>query len=221
MKTVVHLCFRAASSSSSRCPISWARWSESRPRGSIVFLPRGVGSGCSMDNPPIRRSMCAQSARQIQSRPFWSGPCRLPYRRLDELMANKFSDGNIHLNYAKKTAQIGSYSAWWGPAVQIPSAPPSSPSVFGPIGESLEIRACARVCNHSWTRRTPSAARIRRIQQNLSGRDLARSMDHRRKFACSWNPANRPDEGRRVRRTPWLRPRIMSTTQHGSHRTGA
>jgi hypothetical protein len=22
--------------------------------------------------------------------------------------------------------------------------------------------------------------------------DLARSMDHRRKFACSWNPANRP-----------------------------
>ena len=73
--------------------------------------------------------MCAQSARQIQSRPFWSGPCRLPYRRLDELMANKFSDGNIHLNYAKKTAQIGSYSAWWGPAVQIPSPPPSSPSI--------------------------------------------------------------------------------------------
>ena len=28
------------------------------------------------------------------------------------------------------------------------------------------------------------------------GRDLARSMDHRRKFACSWNPANRPDGGR-------------------------
>jgi hypothetical protein len=26
--------------------------------------------------------------------------------------------------------------------------------------------------------------RIRRIQQNLSRRDLARSMDHRRKFAC-------------------------------------
>ena len=24
-------------------------------------------------------------------------------------------------------------------------------------------------------------------------------MNHRRKFACSWNTANRPDEGRRVR----------------------
>ena len=32
---------------------------------------------------------------------------------------------NIHLNYAKKTAHLGAYSAWWGPAVQIPSAPPS------------------------------------------------------------------------------------------------
>jgi hypothetical protein len=42
-----------------------------------------------------------------------------------------------------------------------------------------------------------------------------RSMDHRRKFACSWKPANRPDEGRRVRRTPWLRPRIMSATRPG------
>jgi hypothetical protein len=30
------------------------------------------------------------------------------------------------------------------PEVRIRSAPPSSPSVFGPIGESLEIRACAR-----------------------------------------------------------------------------
>ena len=81
--------------------------------------------------------------------------------------------------------------------------------------KSARVRA---ICNRPWTRRTPSAARIRRIQQNLSGRDLARSMDHRRKFACSWNPANRPDEGRRVRRTPWLRPRIMSATRHGNHR---
>ena len=81
--------------------------------------------------------------------------------------------------------------------------------------KSARVRA---ICNHAWTRRTPSAARIRRIQQNLSGRDLARSMNHRRKFAGSWNTANRPDEGRRVRRTPWLRPRIMSTTRHGSHR---
>ena len=53
--------------------------------------------------------------------------------------------------------------------------------------KSARVRA---ICDHAWTRRTPSAARIRRIQQNLSGRDLARSMDHRRKFACSWNSAN-------------------------------
>ena len=50
--------------------------------------------------------------------------------------------------------------------------------------KSARVRA---ICNHAWTWRTPSAARIRRIQQNLSGRDLARSMNHRRKFACSWN----------------------------------
>ena len=55
--------------------------------------------------------------------------------------------------------------------------------------KSARVRA---ICDHTWTQRTPSAARIRRIQQNLSGRDLARSMDHRRKFACSWNPVNRP-----------------------------
>ena len=39
-------------------------------------------------------------------------------------------------------------------------------------------RACA-ICDHAWTQRTPSAALIRRIQQNLSGRDSARSADHR------------------------------------------
>ena len=48
--------------------------------------------------------------------------------------------------------------------------------------KSARVRA---ICNHAWTRRTPSAARIRRIQQNLSGRDLARSMDHRRKRGSS------------------------------------
>ena len=61
--------------------------------------------------------------------------------------------------------------------------------------KSARVRA---ICDHAWTQRTPSAARIRRIQQNLSGRDLARSMDHRRKFACSWNPANRPLHGLEV-----------------------
>ena len=56
------------------------------------------------------------------------------------------------------------------------------------------------------------------VIQAPDNESVAQSMDHRRKFACSWNPANRPDEGRRVRRAPWLRPRIMSTTRHGSHR---
>ena len=36
------------------------------------FFPRGVGRGCSKDNPPIWTSMCAQSASEIQSRPFRS-----------------------------------------------------------------------------------------------------------------------------------------------------
>ena len=127
--------------------------------------------------------------------PLWTNLCRT-----NSLTAN------IRLNCAKKIPYLRAFSAQWGPAVQIPSAPPSSPSVFGPIGESLEIRACARDLRSCMDPENALGSRIRRIQQNLSGRDLARSMDHRRKFACSWNPANRRDEGRRVRRTPWLRP---------------
>jgi hypothetical protein len=44
-------------------------------------------------------------------------------------------------------------------------------------------------------RKSRAHARFSRdFQQNLSGRDLARSMDHRCEFACSWNPANRLKE---------------------------
>src|SRR5208337_2834473 len=47
--------------------------------------------------------------------------------------------------------------------------------------KSARVRAildCAR------TRRASRSAQIGRIGQNLSGRDFARSVDHRRKFAC-------------------------------------
>jgi hypothetical protein len=39
---------------------------------------------------------------------------------------------------------------------------------------------------HARTRRMPSAL-IRKIQQNLSGLDFARSADHRRRFASGGN----------------------------------
>ena len=39
------------------------------------------------------------------------------------------------------------------PCVQIPSAPPSSPSVLVLAGESPEKRACARVCARTWGQR--------------------------------------------------------------------
>src|ERR1700730_5051028 len=63
-----------------------------------------------------------------------------------ELFANEFSDGEIRLNCAKKTAHSAVYSAKMGPLVQIPLGPPSSPSVLVLTGESPEKRACARVC---------------------------------------------------------------------------
>ena len=122
-------------------------------------------------------------------------------------MANKFSEAKIRLNCAKKIrASCGHIRR--GGGRRFKSLLPHHPvRQFSDLSENRSKSARVRaICDHAWTRRTPSAARIRRIQQNLSGRDLARSMDHRRKFACSWNPANRPDEGRRVRRTPWLRP---------------
>jgi hypothetical protein len=52
-------------------------------------------------------------------------------------------------------------------------------------------RVCARFAIMRGPGEHPRRPEIGRIQQNLSGRDLARSMDHRRKFACSWNSANR------------------------------
>jgi GYD domain-containing protein len=39
------------------------------------------------------------------------------------------------------------------------------------------------------------------VIQAPDNESVAQSMDHRRRFACSWNKANRPEEGRRVRRT--------------------
>jgi hypothetical protein len=39
------------------------------------------------------------------------------------------------------------------------------------------------ICDGARTRRTPSAAGILRIWQNLSGRDFARSVVHRHRFA--------------------------------------
>ena len=50
--------------------------------------------------------------------------------------------------------------------------------------KSARVRA---ICNRAWTRRAPSAAQIARIRQNLSGRDFARSVDHRRRFAWGRN----------------------------------
>ena len=38
-------------------------------------------------------------------------------------------------------------------------------------------------CDPAWTRRTTPSARISRIWRNLSGRDFARSADHRHRFA--------------------------------------
>ncbi len=46
--------------------------------------------------------------------------------------------------------------------------------------KSAPVRA---ICDRAWTRRTPETAGIARIGQNLSGRDFARSMEIRRKFA--------------------------------------
>jgi hypothetical protein len=52
------------------------------------------------------------------------------------------------------------------------------------ISENHSKSARARaICNRTRTQRARSAARIRRIRQNLSGRDFARSVDHRREFA--------------------------------------
>ena len=47
--------------------------------------------------------------------------------------------------------------------------------------QSARVRA---ICDHARTRRTPPGRRIARIWQNLSGRDFARSADHRFRFAC-------------------------------------
>jgi hypothetical protein len=55
-------------------------------------------------------------------------------------------------------------------------APRSSPSFLGHLGELIEIRACARDCDRSWTERASPAALIARIGQILSQRDFARSI---------------------------------------------
>ena len=54
----------------------------------------------------------------------------------------------------RETFQAEKAKVFWAFAgIQIPSAPPSSPSVFGHLGESLEIYACARVSAPRWTQR--------------------------------------------------------------------
>jgi hypothetical protein len=63
--------------------------------------------------------------------------------------------------------------------------PSRSPLPLRFIGESLEIRVCVHaIGGRNWTWRMSAATRIRRIQQILSGRELAGSMNHCRKFAC-------------------------------------
>ena len=68
--------------------------------------------------------------------------------------------------------------------VQILFAPHLSLRVLAIVRESKEKRARA-IRDHAWTRRTPPAARIARIPQNLSGRDFARSAEPRRVVACA------------------------------------
>jgi hypothetical protein len=63
----------------------------------------------------------------------------------------------------------------------IPSAPPSSPPLFAALGESIEIRACSAICDHTWTRRGSAAAQIAEIGRNLSGRDFGRSIGKARR----------------------------------------
>ena len=55
--------------------------------------------------------------------------------------------------------------------------------------KSARVRA---IYDHAWTRRTPPAARIARIRQNLSARDFAGSMEIRRIFAIQFRLGNRP-----------------------------
>ena len=48
------------------------------------------------------------------------------------------------------------------------------------------------ICDRARTQRKPGSAQIARIEQTLSGRDSARSADHRRKFAkrvLEWSPS--------------------------------
>ncbi len=64
---------------------------------------------------------------------------------------------------------------------------------FSDISENRSKSARVRaIYDHAWTRRTPAVARIRRIQQNLSGRDFARSMDHRLRFATKMDSKRVP-----------------------------
>src|SRR5208283_4325249 len=56
--------------------------------------------------------------------------------------------------------------------------------------KSARVRA---ILDRARTRRAPWSAQIRGIDQKLSERDFARSVDHRRKFACG--PLREPSVG--------------------------
>ena len=75
--------------------------------------------------------------------------------------------------------------------------------------QSLDFRTSQRIArnprvranfDHTWTRRMPPAAQILKIGQNLSGRDFARSADHRHRFAAyPSSPVVQPDDARENR----------------------
>jgi hypothetical protein len=62
--------------------------------------------------------------------------------------------------------------------------PPRSPLALDLSENRSKSPRVHAIGGRNWTRRMSAATRIRRIQQILSGRDLARSMDHCRKFVC-------------------------------------
>jgi hypothetical protein len=95
------------------------------------------------------------------------GPC------FDELMANKFSEPKIRLNCSKKAANLAADSAEWGPAVQIRSAPHSSPSRVETSGESFEKPCIEAGFWHSGgSRERADLAVLVRSSTKLSGDDF-------------------------------------------------
>jgi len=83
--------------------------------------------------------------------------------------------------------------------------------------KSARVRA---IRDRARTQRVPESAQIGRIGQNLSGRDFARSVDHRRRFAWGRN-ARLPASALPISRSTRNPPVLVSTALREPIRTGA